>query len=339
MRKQGDNSSGEIKELLILFGGGSREHEISALSAAYIRESLQSYDELNIHFIEITKQGQRVDPDGRTCELRRSGELIYLDTHSSHQIDFVIPCIHGPPGESGEIQAVFEMMGLPYLGCRPEASQICFNKVTTKLWLDALGIENAPFTFLSDSQEKSLQKAESFFNEHQSVFIKAASQGSSIGCFYVKELSSLRGKIAEAFKFSEYVLIEAPIKGRELEIAVYQYKNKIIATDPGEIISPDGFYTFEEKYDSQSQTKTQIKAKDLDTKVVEQMKAIAVNAFNGLHLRHLARVDFFLTEDHKILLNEINTFPGMTPISMFPKMMEANGHSFNQFIYDIIKNK
>ncbi len=133
----------------------------------------------------------------------------------------------------------------------------------------------------------------------------------------------------KAFTYSEQVLIEKAIKPRELEIAAYQYGDELVITKPGEVSCPDDkFYTYEEKYSSDSHSTTTVEASGLTDEQVEQIRTYARKAFVQMKLKDLSRIDFFLSEDDEILLNEINTFPGMTPISMFPKMLEHNGHKF-----------
>jgi D-alanine-D-alanine ligase len=191
--------------------------------------------------------------------------------------------------------------------------------------------------FLDSLSGLSLDKAFDFFSKHGDVFIKAASQGSSIGCYHVTEKNALQEKLEEAFRFGPYVLIEKTIKARELEVAVFETKDGPKASAPGEIICPSQFYSFEEKYAQTSHTQTHPKAKGLSSKQVQELQEIALKAFQGLKLKHLARIDFFLTSENQIYLNEINTFPGMTPISLFPAMVEASGLTFQSFLTGIIK--
>lgn len=325
------------KEVLLICGGGSTEHEVSLVSAEFIYDQLSEWEDINLHYVVIEKNGERRDRNGALCELRKSGELVYSD--KSIKLDFVIPSIHGYPGETGDIQSVFEMMNLPYLGCNPESSVICFNKVTTKLWFDNLGIPNTPFCYLTSLEEDQIQKADNFFKLNNDVYIKAASQGSSVGCYHCNDSKNFHQLLKDAFKYSDYVLIEKTIRGRELEMSAYQFNGEIYISDPGEIICPNEFYTYEEKYNTESKTITTPNAKDLSLDVINDMKKYATLAFKSLKLKHLSRIDFFLTDDGEVFLNEINTFPGMTPISLFPLMMQKNGHSFKEWIRSIISNE
>lgn len=326
-------SKASKKTILLINGGGGSEHDISLISSAYLQECLEKDGRFTVLDMTIEKNGERTNKAGERLELRRAGELYNKTLDQTQEIDFFIPCIHGPPGETGEIQAIFEMMGKPYLGVRPEGNMICFNKVTTKLWLDALEIPNAPWTFLSSPTE--IEKAQHFFKEHQDIFIKAASQGSSIGCYHCVKENDLGPYLEQAARFSPYILLEKTLKGRELEMSFYEINGQLHHAGPGEIICPDGFYDYQEKYSQDSRTQTNPKAQ-VAPEVYKEMVRLGNKAFRGLKLRHLSRIDFFLTSQGKVYINEINTFPGMTPISLFPKMIEATGQSFQEVIMAII---
>ncbi|MGZ3788064.1 MAG: D-alanine--D-alanine ligase [Bacteriovorax sp.] len=324
------------KNILLLCGGGGTEHEISLVSSKYIEKNLNDIGLYNVIKVEIGKDRvfrklNKDDTYGEAVEMNFHRQLVGSKKEDIH---IVVPCIHGPPGETGEIQTFFELIGLPYIGCGPEASLICFNKVTSKLWYNALGIPNTPFEFLTSMEDK--KRAHDLFDRYGKVFVKAASQGSSVGCYQVFKKEELDSALLKAFQYSSYVLVEKMVNARELEISTYEYEGSIIATVPGEINCPSKFYSYEEKYDPNSKTTTEIVAPGLSKDTVEKMRSYATLAFTHLKLRHLSRIDFFYTDEGEIFLNEINTFPGMTPISMFPKMMENNGHSFNKFFKDLI---
>lgn len=324
------------KQVLLICGGAGSEHGISLITAQYISDSLADISEIQVHKIEMTEDGTRRDTQGRPCELRKSGELITAD--GNIKLHFAIPCFHGYPGETGDIQSVFEMMELPYLGSGPEASKTCFNKISTKLWLKALNIPSTPFVFLSDLNEFSIaQKAIAEWGGE--AFIKASSQGSALGCYPLKKNEDPMAIIEKAFEFSPYVLVEKLLKPRELEVSVYTVGDEIFVSLPGEVSCPSGFYSYDEKYSEESETKTEDIAKNLPEEIVNRIQQYSRKIFEGLKLRHLARVDFFYTEDGNLYLNEVNTFPGMTPISMFPKMMAANGHAFSNYLQSIIQKE
>ena len=324
------------KNILLICGGGGTEHEISLVSSKFIEKNLNDLGLYNVIKIELGKDKifrtlKSDNTHGEIVEINFKRELIGEKKQDLH---FAVPCIHGPPGETGEIQTFFELIGLPYIGCGPEASLISFNKVTSKLWYNALGIPNTPFEFLTSIKDS--QRAFDFFDKYGKVFVKAASQGSSVGCYQIFKKEDLSAALTQAFHYSSYVLVEKMVNARELEISTYEYDGEIITTLPGEIKCPSKFYSYQEKYDPHSKTTTEIEAPHLPKEVILKMREYALLAFTHLKLRHLSRIDFFYTDDGEIYLNEINTFPGMTPISMFPKMMENNGHSFNKFFKDIV---
>ncbi len=335
------------KNVLLLCGGSGTEHEVSLVSAKYVEKNLLELGDLNVYKVEIGKPKSKdtvfriIDSkipnfNGKSVEINFhrqlvSGSELICDLH------YVVPCIHGPPGETGEIQTFLDLIKLPYLGCGPEASLIAFNKVTSKLWFNALGIPNTPFEFLTSMEES--QKAHALFLKYGSVFIKAASQGSSVGCYQVFKKTDIDEALRLAFGYSDYVLVEKMVNARELEISTYEFDGVIHASVPGEISCPSKFYSYEEKYNPQSKTTTEIVAPGLSHETVVKMQNYAIKAFKALKLRHLSRIDFFLTEEGEIYLNEINTFPGATPISMFPKMMENNGHPYIKFLGNIIKKE
>lgn len=324
------------KNILLLCGGGGTEHEVSLVSSKYIEKNLNDIGLYNVIKVEIGKDKvfRILNNDGTYGEIVEMNFKRQLVGASTIDIHIVVPCIHGPPGETGEIQTFFELIGLPYVGCGPEASLISFNKVSSKLWYNALDIPNTPFEFLSSMEDK--KRAHDLFDRYGKVFVKAASQGSSVGCYQIFKKEELDNALVSAFSYSSYVLVEKMVNARELEISTYEYDGTIFTTVPGEINCPSKFYSYEEKYNPNSKTTTEIVAPNLPSSAVEQMRTYALKAFTHLKLRHLSRIDFFYTDEGEIFLNEINTFPGMTPISMFPKMMENNGHSFNKFFKDII---
>ena len=331
--------------ILIVYGGGGTEHEVSIISARYIIETLQNGLGMDIYEVLINHQGVWNLKNGLTSDVPcflKPGKVLSVQSKDGVKdisIDLAIPCIHGPPGETGDIQAHFGIYSIPFLGASPEASIICFNKVSTKLWLNALNIPNTPFVFLDALSEKNLQMASDFFqrtSKQPEVFVKASSQGSSVGCYPASSLAELKTAITSAFEYSPYVLVEKRLQARELEISVFEYKGEIHTSYPGEIVCPSKFYSYEEKYSSTSSTSTVVQAPNLTKTVVEEMQKYARKAFLGLKIRHLSRIDFFLTDQKEIFVNEINTFPGLTPISMFPKMMEATGITFAAFLEDAI---
>lgn len=323
--------------ILLLCGGGSSEHEVSLVSAGFLQSQLEQTPEFDVIRVEMKSDGWYTT----------NGELVYLDTNSgtlnseteSTKLDFIVPCIHGFPGETGDIQSMLELAGIPYLGCGPEASTNSFNKITSKLWYDALGIPNTPYIFLSENNRNAFELSANAFNEWGSVFVKAARQGSSVGCYKVTDIEQLQKALDDAFTYSDQVLVEQAVKPRELEVAAYEYEGQLHLSLPGEVIAPeDAFYSYEEKYSATSHSTTEVVASNLTDEQLALIKDSAHKVFTQMRLRHLSRIDFFLTPNGDIYLNEVNTFPGMTPISMFPKMLENNGHKFADFLANCVRS-
>lgn len=323
-----------MKNVLLLCGGGGDEHDISLISSKYLKDTLNSKKTFNVIPVEICKDQIWRTESGDTCELSYQRELIVGDKRT--KIDVAIPCIHGYPGETGELPAFLKVINLPFIGCGAETSHLCFNKVSTKLWFTALGIPTAPFVFLTGTNEEEMARAINMQKEYGDVFVKAASQGSSVGCFPIPKGADIKKAITEAFAYSDYVLVEKMVKGREFEISVYEYDGKIQASSPGEIVCPSGFYSYDEKYSDSSKTTTVLRAENISDELVQEIQTQSIRAFKLMNMKDLCRIDFFI-EDEKIYLNEPNTFPGMTPISLFPKMIEANGHNFADFLVQIIE--
>ena len=316
--------------ILLLCGGDGSEHDISLLSANFIQEQLEKTADFKITKAVIHNHQFIVD-DSKVGFFDGVGDFVVGS--EKFKVDCVVPCIHGVPGETGDIQSFLDIHNIPFIGCGAEASRYCFNKITTKLYLDALGIANSPYAIIPLNNEKYKQVALDFFDKYQDIYVKAASQGSSVGCYHVTKRDDVWDSIVEAFAFSSEVIIEKNIIHRELEVASYEIDGKLKISRPGEIIIPDNlFYTFEEKYSKDSGTITTVTPENLTEDEITTIQDMARRAFVGLKLRDISRIDFFLSKEDGILINEINTFPGATPISMFPKMLTHNGDNMADFL-------
>ncbi|MCR5535905.1 MAG: D-alanine--D-alanine ligase [Succinivibrio sp.] len=322
-----------MQTILIFCGGDGSEHEISLTSAAFVEKNLLALGTYQV--IKVLIHNHQFFYQDQPGYFNAQGQFCCAE--QCFKVDCVIPVLHGIPGETGDIQAFLELLHIPYIGCRSESSRYCFNKVTTKLYLNALSIPNSPFAIISANTQEQRKVATDFFAKYQDVYVKSASQGSSIGCYHVKDAKDLLPRVEEAFKYSAEVIIEKNIIHRELEVAAYTYNGELVTTSPGEIIMPSNvFYTFDEKYSQNSSTTTTVEPKGLKESDLKLINDYARRAFLGLKLRDLSRIDFFLSEEDGVLINEINTFPGMTPISMFPKMLEHHGDSITEFFKQAI---
>jgi D-alanine-D-alanine ligase len=333
----------------ILCGGKSAEHKISLLSANNIIEAIDK-DKYNPILIGIDKSGKWISNTTSNLLLNSdSPKLIELNTSESlveylpnnlnewkhnKKIDVVFPILHGPFGEDGTVQGLLKLANIPFVGADVLGSAIGMDKDIMKRLLRDAGISIAKFMTL-----KSHQSIPSFQtitdNVGYPVFIKPANMGSSIGVSKVTDENSYNNAIEKAFEFDNKIIIEEFIKGREIECAILGNDNPI-ASILGEIIVNTDLYSYDAKYIDQKGVNLQIPAK-IPTSITKEIQNIAIKTFKTLSCEGLARVDFFLTDDGQIFVNEINTLPGFTKTSMYPKLWEASGISYPDLIDKLIQ--
>ncbi|MAW06980.1 MAG: D-alanine--D-alanine ligase A [Halobacteriovoraceae bacterium] len=313
--------------ILLLFGG-EEEKDIAAISKDFILSNLKALKNEVENKITITE-----------ILINNFKSLRELALHCASMLKedniYIIPCIHGRPGESGELQIELEKLNLTYLGSDSDTSRKCFDKIQTKLAAKNLGVPVTPFLSLNLSTwQRDLKEVKNFFNLNQkNIFIKSATQGSSIGCYQVTNEGDIEETIINSFKYGNKTLIEKTIMARELEVAVFSLNEQLIISPPGEILCEGIFYDFEKKYSKKSNIKTSTEATDLTAEEIKKIHSYTKVLTQGLNIKDLARIDFFKDiNDGEIYLNEVNTFPGMTPISMFPLLMKKTGVTFKQFL-------
>ena len=330
----------------IVFGGRSGEHEVSLQSAYNVICAIdrESYE---LTLIGITKEGvfklyvgdtEKIK-DGTWNEDEKdliSDFNIFSDPRIK-KIDIFFPILHGTFGEDGTIQGMFEMMNVPYVGCSVLASAVAMDKDIAKKVFEGVGIPVVPCRVLSRSVLR--ETGENVANELEEMlsypmFIKPANMGSSVGISKAHDRDALFRGLDEAFKYDDKVLIEQFIEGREIEVAVLGNKD-IVASDAGEILPCHEFYDYEAKYLTSNASEVIIPSR-LDAFEMEQIKKYAVRAFKAIGGTGLSRVDFFVTKDSKIYINEINTMPGFTNISMYPKLWDNMGLSYEDLITKLI---
>lgn len=328
--------------LALIFGGKSTEHEISLLSATSILDQID-LEKYELTLIRIDIQGnwfivQKIsDRSGTPITLapsEKGASLINLDSGERFkQIDVVFPVLHGVFGEDGTIQGYLKMMNVAFVGCSVMASSACMDKDLTKRVLRDAGIAIAPYTVATLSHRPDFEHLEKELG--MPVFIKPANLGSSVGVFKVLTGTEYSEKLEEALQYDHKVLIEKAITGKEVECAVLG--NEIPkASLPGQIIMSTGFYDFESKYVDENASSTQIPA-DITEAQIEEVRTTSIKAYKALGCEGLSRVDFFVSDDGQILINEINTIPGFTNISMYPKMWEASGIPYSELIDILIE--
>jgi D-alanine-D-alanine ligase len=331
-------------KICILFGGRSAEHEVSLISAQAIFKNLDP-DIYDIKSVFIDKDGHWRVVDSPVCapeELNSGASFSFLPWGESPKKHFIetdvyFPVLHGPYGEDGTIQGLFEMADVPYVGATVLASAVGMDKAVAKTLFKSQNLPVVDHTVVKEADWKKDRVAILDHIPHTfslPFFIKPVNLGSSVGISKVKDFSHTAQAIEEAFLYDRKVLIEEGIQGRELECSVLG-NDSPKASLPGEIIPFNEFYDYEDKY-IDGKTTFAIPA-DLPPKSVKDIQKISIDAFKCIDCSGMARVDFFL-EDRtgKIYLNELNTIPGFTEISMYPKLWEESGISFPQLVTELI---
>ncbi len=250
-------------------------------------------------------------------------------------VDIVFPVLHGTYGEDGTVQGLLELANIPYVGCGVLASAVGMDKVVMKAAFKEAGLKVGPFFWFLKYQWEN-QRTTIMTRLKKSkfpIFIKPANLGSSVGISRVKDVSGFEAAVNLAFLYDRKVLVEDEISGRELEVSVLGNDDPK-ASLPGEVIPQAEFYDYEEKY-IRDTTKLMIPA-DLPSEIVKAVQAAAISAFKAVDASGLARVDMFLTPGNEVVINEINTLPGFTSISMYPKLWEATGLPYGKLIDTLI---
>ena len=343
----------EKKVVAILFGSVSSEYEVSLRSAASVLRNFPR-EEYDVVLLGITKDGRwyqfegdadlierdRWLQEGRVTPAilnpdRSAGGLTRFTAGGPEnvKIDLVFPVLHGEHGEDGTIQGLFEMAGLPYVGCGVLASATCMDKDVTHTLLEAAGIRTAPYVALARPQLAELDALEPDLREKLGypMFVKPANTGSSVGVGKAKDAAGLRACLEAAFRYDRKVVVEQAILGHEVECAVLGNYADAVASVVGEIVPHHEFYDYEGKYLDDS-TDLYIPAR-IPEETAEAIRRTAVKAFAAMGCTGLARVDFLIRKaDGRVFLNEINTIPGFTSISMYPKLFEAAGLPYPKLI-------
>ncbi len=326
----------------IIFGGKSGEHEVSLLSAKAV---IDSFDR-NAHelvLIGITKEGQWKLYEGETEKIADESWEQNAKDFPIHElkekIDFAFPVLHGPYGEDGTIQGLFEMMDIPYAGCGVLSSSLCMDKVAAKMIFERAGLPSCKY---------ELVNAEDLKNQMQDVldcieetlpypmFVKPSNMGSSVGISKVRNREQLRTGLITAAKYDRRIIVEEGLNCREIETGVVgNYFAEAAAV--GEIIQKQDFYDYEAKYTDDAGTVLSIPAK-LSEQTYEKIRELAVKAYKIMDCSGFSRVDFFVDkETGEIYLNEINTIPGFTKYSMFPSLWKEAGVGFTELVERIVK--
>lgn len=350
------NKSAKLS-LAVIFGGVSSEHEVSRMSVTSILENL-SNERYEVHMVGITKEGRWLlytgpvedilsgaweqgpvtpaflspDPSVHGLVALRDGKAETI------HVDVIFPALHGKNGEDGTIQGLFQLSGIPYVGCDTESSAICMDKAITHSLLSSADIEQAHYLwFYADRFDAA---PDTIKNKIQArldfpVFVKPSSAGSSVGVSKVERFEDLDQAIRKAAREDKKVVVEEGITGQEVEVAVLGNRD-CDASIVGEIGASAQFYDYDDKYINGT-SQLYIPAR-IPQEVSEKIRQTAVRAYRLLGCSGLARVDFFVTAgDNRVILNEINTLPGFTSISMYPKLWMAMGLSYGELLDKLIE--
>ncbi|RLE16799.1 MAG: D-alanine--D-alanine ligase A [Acidobacteria bacterium] len=327
-----------MKSVGIVFGGKSPEHEISIISAETIVTNLDR-NAFTPALFPIDRKGRLFSGSGG-FEFLKSGKMLDISKVAFDELrkmDVIFPVLHGPFGEDGTIQGLLETMGIPYVGCGVESSALNMHKGLFRDVFSAKGIAQPQYRyFLENEGDKAL--AEIGETLPLPVFVKPCRGGSSIGISRVETLNELKNAVETAFQYDDAVIVEEGIDiTEELEVAVMGKPGELIVAGPGKLIAGDTFYSYDDKYVN-NQTRFQIPAEDLSAEIVSRIRELAVAAFTVTNCFGLARVDFlFNRKTGRLVLNEINTMPGFTAISMYPKLMMTTGMSFSELVSRLLE--
>lgn len=327
-------------KLGIIYGGISTEHEVSVTSAKSIITNLNK-EKYEINEIYITKEGDWQNKEGKKIE------NIFKFLRS---FDVVFPVLHGIGGEDGTIQGLLEMLKIPYVGVGVLGSAVGMDKVYTKIIFDKANIPQAKYVYVKkikdgytyvqeDFEELELPLKEICKKVTEKIefpmFVKPSNSGSSVGINKAHNIEELEKYIEYAGDFDTKILVEENINAQEIECAVLGNKNPK-ASCTGEILPADEFYSYDAKYKN-AESKTQIPA-NISEETENRIRNLAVRAYKSLDCKGLSRVDFFVEKDTgKIYINEINTMPGFTSISMYPKLWEYSGLKYSELLDELIK--
>lgn len=332
--------------VLLLFGGESSEHDVSIMSARNVYAAMdgEKYD-VFLCFIDrvgkwwlLDNWQENLSEHGgvQLAPVPGSGSFITIPGDKILHVDVAFPVLHGENGhEDGAVQGIMNLTHIPVIGCDVGASAVCWDKLYTKQLLTANDIVVTPY--IAHRQGEPLPDYEGLASRlSPELFVKPTIAGSSVGVSKVHKASELEPALQEALKHSRTVLIEKAINGREVEVAVLGNPPHHKASDVGEIIPGEEFYSYEDKYssDSKAQVLTRTELPDV---LRQAIRKIAADAYQKLNCRGLARVDFLVADSGEIYLNELNTLPGFTNISQYPKLWGEQGMRYPELIDKLIE--
>ena len=342
--------------ICLLCGGQSTEHEVSLMSARNVVAAIpgEKYELLIVgidqeggwwlyedgQFVEHGDDPARITlaPGGTgVSPVRWKGRSALAILGSGREpiaFDLLFPVMHGRNGEDGAIQGLAQLLGCPCVGCGMTASALCMDKAFAKQILEQEGIRTARWVLLVKGEEQ-VSASEAIAKLGLPLFVKPANAGSSVGVVKVHTESEFEAAVAEAMRYDSRVLVEECVKGREIECAVMG-NHQLFCGLPGEIVPKVDFYSYEAKYTLEDGAELLAPA-ELTPEQIARVQKIAAKAYKALSCRGMSRVDFFLKPDGEFILNEINTIPGFTKISMFPRLMGVSGIGYSELVDRLIQ--
>ena len=336
--------------LVVLFGGQSAEHDVSCVSARHVLAAVDP-DRYSVDPIGIDSSGTWLRSTDAIAmlespaadlpaQLSASGDevdpLPVLAAAPGAERTVVLPILHGPMGEDGTVQGLLELANVPYVGTGVLGSALCMDKVAAKEMTEQHGIAQCRFvsSLAGELTEARLRQIGDELG--WPVFVKPANMGSSVGVSKADDFDELAAAAEVAGRFDESIVFEEGVVAREIEVAVLGNRGSIRASVPGEIVPGDDFYSYDDKY-ANGVAETLVPAR-LDAGATQQVQELAVVAAEALRVEGLARVDFFYEEHGRgFLLNEINTMPGFTPISMYPKLWAESGLDYPELVDELVR--
>jgi len=331
--------TGVVTDVIVVFGGESAEHDVSCVTAAHVLRALDR-SKYRVSLVGITRNGEWVACPAASSDSERltaTGQPTSLDailSGVSRDATVVVPLLHGPMGEDGTIQGALEMAHVAYVGSGVLASAVSMDKSMTKSVLAAAGIAQPRWIALRHDDATPERLAAVGDELGWPVFVKPANMGSSVGVHKCRSITELVTGARNALEFDEWILVEEAVNGRELEVAVLG--NELPrASVVGEIVPGREFYDYEDKYHGDA-AKLLVPA-PLTTTESDAVRSVALRVFRAVRAEGMARVDFFYEERGRgLLVSEVNTIPGFTPISMYPKLWAASGVTYPELVDELV---
>ena len=341
------------QKIAVIFGGMSSEHDVSIASGTSVIKNLnqEKYDVLPVY---IRKEGEWYLVTETIKNLKVGEKLEHIKKIDNllaflKNIDVAFPVLHGLYGEDGTIQGMFEMMQIPYVGSKVLGSSISMDKAYTKIIFDRAGIKQANYAYIRKYKDKYIYVEKDFSEKIMTIldiankiekeisypmFVKPSNSGSSVGIQKVRDITELQNAITNASKYDKKILIEEGIEGKEIECSALGNEEVSISCT-GEIIPADEFYSYDAKYYNE-ESKCLIPS-SLSKETENKVRKIAKKAYKAVDGKGLARVDFFVKENQEVYINEINTMPGFTEISMYAKLWDASGMPYSTVLEKLIE--